>query len=354
MEQVDDAAPGWDAINTALRPIYGDREPKHCGTLVKWMLGGPDPLDGISAYSRTDGVRHWHFVTYGLSELYTKESEDLERSGFGFELTFRLATTLEETDPPMWAMNFLQNLARYVFQTGNVFAPGHHMTLNGPIAVDAQTDITAVVFAADPELPSIDTPHGRVEFVQIVGITHDELESAQSWNSARFTELFQKSNPLLITELGRTSLLRDAELAQRIAEGIERDGSSMGELYVSLARWTLTNGQTRLRLGAMAAAGMKKQLAGRIPHGRPLLLLGASDDADAVISIRPGDEPSLSVAEDGGFLVIQLPANLAREMSETLRAERGEYRWQALPDFVIEVEPSVIKDDEGNVVRVLG
>ena len=55
------------------------------------MLGGPDPLDGISVYDAGD---FWHFVSYGLSELYTKECEDPEYSGYGIELTFKLKNQL--------------------------------------------------------------------------------------------------------------------------------------------------------------------------------------------------------------------------------------------------------------------
>ena len=62
-------APGWDAIDAALREVYGDREPLHYGTDIKYELGGPDPLDGISAYRVEQPSPHWHFVTYGLSEL---------------------------------------------------------------------------------------------------------------------------------------------------------------------------------------------------------------------------------------------------------------------------------------------
>lgn len=32
----------------------------------------------------------WHFVTYGLSELYEKTSDNKEMSGFDMEFTFRL------------------------------------------------------------------------------------------------------------------------------------------------------------------------------------------------------------------------------------------------------------------------
>ncbi|MDI9654077.1 suppressor of fused domain protein, partial [Burkholderia cenocepacia] len=70
--------------------------------LVKWRLGGPDPLDGISVWRRAAPVPHWHFVTYGLSELYAKESDDPAVSGFGFELTMRVADH-RRLDPPAHA-----------------------------------------------------------------------------------------------------------------------------------------------------------------------------------------------------------------------------------------------------------
>src|SRR4051794_18823621 len=70
----DDAAPGWDAIDSRLRQVYKDQAPRHWGTVIKHMLGGPDPIDGISAYECTDGGRlHLHFCTYGYSSLYYDE-----------------------------------------------------------------------------------------------------------------------------------------------------------------------------------------------------------------------------------------------------------------------------------------
>lgn len=54
-----DAAPGWDAIDSRLKEVYGSQEPRHWGTLVTASLGGPDSLDGISAYeSRAGGISH--------------------------------------------------------------------------------------------------------------------------------------------------------------------------------------------------------------------------------------------------------------------------------------------------------
>jgi hypothetical protein len=71
-----DDAPGWDAIDAALLPLYGDREPYHVGTVVPYAAGGPDPIHGISAYHNAEPGPHWHFVTYGFSELWAKELTD--------------------------------------------------------------------------------------------------------------------------------------------------------------------------------------------------------------------------------------------------------------------------------------
>src|SRR5688500_13142342 len=111
-DDIDSAneAPGWDAIDQALRPLYGDREPYHVGCVVPYSLGGPDPIHGISAYKNVEPVAYWHFVTYGFSELWGKESTDPETSGYGFELTFRLARRDGDEKPPNWSLNFLQNL----------------------------------------------------------------------------------------------------------------------------------------------------------------------------------------------------------------------------------------------------
>lgn len=60
-EEFDAAEPiGWNAIDAALAPIYGDREPKHYGTILPAMLGGNDPLQGISVYKNLSPQPHYH------------------------------------------------------------------------------------------------------------------------------------------------------------------------------------------------------------------------------------------------------------------------------------------------------
>ncbi len=223
-------APGWDAIDAALRRIYGDVEPYHVGTVIPYAFGGPDPIHGISAYNNSKSVPHWHFITYGFSELWAKDSDDPDVSGFGFELTVRPVREAKDLKPPNWAFNFLQNLGRYVFETGNRFGVGHTLPLNGPIELGSSTLIHAVSFALDPQLPPISTPNGRVDFLQIVGLTLDELDAISSWCAEAFLELRRRDDPLLLTDLRRASWLQDVNFATEVARRTKEEGSSCGWL----------------------------------------------------------------------------------------------------------------------------
>jgi len=171
------------------------------------MLGGPDPIDGIRAYQCTDGeVDHLHFVTYGYTTLYyDEEAVGKEYSRFGFEMTFRLASRLPPAEDPIWVCNLLQNLARYVFECGKWFEQYHWIPANGPIRANYQTEIVALAFLNDPTLEAVDSPHGRVEFIQAFGITQSELDSFKDTKhtAAAVIERYRKTNPLLVTDLSR-------------------------------------------------------------------------------------------------------------------------------------------------------
>ncbi len=104
---------GFDAVSRALERLYSGQEGIFYRTVIPYALGGKDPLDGIEVWKSEHGVPHWHYVTYGFTELYEKESDISQESGYGFELTFRLKRGAEE-QPPAWPVNLLQNLALYV------------------------------------------------------------------------------------------------------------------------------------------------------------------------------------------------------------------------------------------------
>ncbi|MFG1998023.1 suppressor of fused domain protein [Spirillospora sp. NPDC048911] len=339
-----DESPGWAAIDGALAGLYGDTEPYHWGTLHKWVLGGPDPLDGISVYARDEPVPHWHFVSYGMTELYEKQSENPEESGWGFEFTFRLARDPGETEPPVWAANLLQNLGRYVFNSGNWFASGHHMNVNGPIAADRDDSaIRAIAFVLDPELGEIATPHGSVQFLQVVGLASEEYEAAQRWRTESLLEVLSPRMPLYVTDIDRGSLLDDPELAATVAAGVERDGSSVGVLYVTTAHWEVDSGTTTLRVGALQAPSIAEALRGRLAHGNDLILKAD----DTMLRFAPGD--TFSVEEDGPeSLVVEVPLTALDDLTAALRPEAGSRPVAALPGLVVEVVPTAMRDEYGN------
>jgi len=344
--------PGWSAIDSALTPVYGDGEPPfHYGTVYPHSLGGPDPIDGISVYRSNAFADHWHFVTYGFSELYAKENDDPDVSGFGFELTFRVARGGEESPPP-WAINFLQNLGRYVFKSGNRFSIGDHMNANSPLKADETTSaIRAFICVPDPQLPeSIDTPNGRVDFVQVFGITLNELEAVKRWSSTSFAELAAQHVPGLVTSLDRKSLLNDRAFAAAVEAGIARDGSTTGVIYGSKVDWKIDRGLFRkpslvITLSATAAAELVAILPGRIGHGREFILGGEEKG----ITFTPGD--AMSHAHDDSLLTLTITAAQATRIAETVKPLRGKYEVDGIR-FVI--EPSAIRDQDGTIREWVG
>ena len=176
-ENTDDSTPGWHAIDAEFNRLYPDQpNPLHYGTVIKYMLGGPDPLDGISVYDAGD---FWHFVSYGLSELYTKESDDPEYSGYGIELTFKLKKSNNDEEEIKNGCGLLQYVARYIFQTGKVVLPEEYIYTKQTVGIDAQqkSNLTGFLTAADDLAKPLDTPHGKVEFVTLIGATDAELRN---------------------------------------------------------------------------------------------------------------------------------------------------------------------------------
>ncbi|MGG4033209.1 suppressor of fused domain protein [Paenibacillus cisolokensis] len=347
-------AAGWDAIERAMSKIYGDQEPKHYGTLIPYMLGGRDPLDGISAYKAERPYPHWHFVTFGFSELYDKESDDPERSGYGFELTFRLARGETEEEPPAWAMNLLQNMGRYVFKSGNVFRNGDYLDANGPICLGADTKLTALAFVRDPELPALDTPNGQVEFLQMVGITGCELEAMQTWNTLGMLNVCEEHMPRYITDLSRDSFMRVPAVAEAVQRGMERDGSSTGFLYVDQLGWEpakrrlLGKTPAALRLGAKQAGIVGKLLAGRILKGKSLSMTGP----DVRVVFEPGEKPGFEQGQNE--VRIKLDEASATELSRKLQPKEGVIELSAFKGMVVQIVKTYMKDPNGNIVAVIG
>lgn len=186
---------GWDAIIAEFERVYtGQDDPKHYGTLIPWRLGGPNPLDGTSVY---DGGDYWHFVTFGLTELYDKESKDKEYSGYGMEFTFKLkkgcyAPENEEEEFRCICSN-LDNIAKLTFNKGELFLPNEYVYTGQTEGIDRfQTSkLTGFITVTDPSVNTLDTPNGKVEFVEFIGVTDSELKAIMD-KKIRVHELYEK------------------------------------------------------------------------------------------------------------------------------------------------------------------
>ncbi len=175
-------ATGWDSISNVFDEIYpNQKNPKHYGTLIKWSLGGKDPLDGISVY---DGGDYWHFITYGLSELYEKKSENKEISGYGMEFTFKLKKDNyeNEEDEIMGICGILQSIARMTFTEGEIFKPYEYLYTGQKEGMDTKmkSNITGFITVPETKIQEIETPNGKVIFVELIGVTDNELKKVMN------------------------------------------------------------------------------------------------------------------------------------------------------------------------------
>ncbi|GAA0120967.1 MAG: suppressor of fused domain protein [Clostridium argentinense] len=183
---------GWRAIEDVCLKMYpGQNNPKHYGTIIPWSLGGNDPLDGISIY---DGGEYYHFVTFGLSELYEKESKNKEYSGYGFELTVKLKKDgLEDEEAGIRGMcGILQAIAKITYNNDEIFQPDEYIYTGQTTGMDpsGKSLITGFITHLD-KLGEIETPNGKVQFVELIGATDAELKAIID-KKLRVKELFER------------------------------------------------------------------------------------------------------------------------------------------------------------------
>ncbi|MBQ7838981.1 MAG: suppressor of fused domain protein [Lachnospiraceae bacterium] len=174
-------APGWDAISRAFEKRYpGQTRPAHFGTYASFKSKEAGPLDGISVYN---GGEYLHFVTYGLSELYEKQNGNPGRSGYGFELTLKLKKAgLENMVLEVRHMcSLLQMVSGITVNNGHQFFPGQYLAISQQKGYDVmgKSALTGFVTKED-ELGTIESPFGKVQLIQLVGITTAEMESLKN------------------------------------------------------------------------------------------------------------------------------------------------------------------------------
>jgi suppressor of fused-like protein len=284
--------------------------------------GAAAPLAEVAA-SRVEGPPpHWHLVTYGLSELDAKESDRAEVSGWGFELTLRLVWG---DDTPDWAVDLLTSLAAYVWETGHPFAPGHHLDLAGPLQLGSRTDLRAGLVVRDRPLGTLEGPYGSVEFLQLVGLTADELELCRAWSTRGVVGMLATGNPLLVTDLARRSILADPGVAAEIERRRRAEGSGLTELRVASLRWHRRRGRTVVEMGPGTAAALgpalRRELVGA---GATFAVVGDTTRLRFAVA----DEPGLQVDADGP--VVEVPLGAVEDLAALFDGRSGRGR---LPDW---------------------
>ncbi|WP_347254153.1 suppressor of fused domain protein [Leminorella grimontii] len=206
VEEDESWAPGWDEIDLGFSQIYGEQNPDHYGTEMtsRATFGGDQYLDGYSLFASPKGYRH--IVTYGMSQLYAdEEALGGEFSKWGYEMTIKLPA--KEARECEWALNMLSNLARYTFTSKRYFEPYQYIGGSGEsIHIGEPSKITALLVVPDTEIAPRDSLYGRLEFLQLVGITEVEFQQVKETPEKvhQLIENMKQDNPDLITDMGRT------------------------------------------------------------------------------------------------------------------------------------------------------
>ncbi|MDO4292793.1 MAG: suppressor of fused domain protein [Eubacteriales bacterium] len=174
-------APGWAAVADCFGKKYpNQKNPAHFGCYASFKPGEPGPLDGISVYNGGD---YFHFVTYGLSELYEKQNGNPERSGYGFELTLKLKKEgLENPALEVRHMcSLLQMIAGITVNNGHQFLPGQFLAMGQNRGLDAAGKSGLMGFITkEDEIGTVNSPFGKVQLIQLVGIKGDEIEQIKN------------------------------------------------------------------------------------------------------------------------------------------------------------------------------
>ena len=193
---------GMDAIENEVKRIHPLWEnARYYTPKIAWESGGREPLEKISIHKEED---YFHFITYGLTELHDKESKDQTKSGFGTELTLKLKrgeykNQSEERKELLYITLLLENFAKYIIQENSIVKPyedtylvkGSSLRKNIGIDIAGTSNIVAFITVPDKDLQSLDTPYGRVDFIEFIGITKKELQAIRNGKITE-KELYEK------------------------------------------------------------------------------------------------------------------------------------------------------------------
>ena len=219
-------------------------------------------------------------------------------------------------------------------------------TPTGPTALETDPRPPAMGLRTDPELGELNTPSGHMSFLQVVGITEDEMDAMMCWDGKKFLHALSERLPLCVTDLSRTSMMDNATFHKVWQEGMEQDGSSTGFLYMDELGVRLESGHVSLRLGAGHIQVLLRMLQARVGKGRSLLLQGS----EHAVLFQPGQQAAVGMEDSTTTLT--LPENTLRELQTIVRPHAGAYPLTSFP-MAVELVPTKITDCNGNIIKVV-
>ena len=323
----------WGFLGRAAKPTGGDYLLAHLEDIagkppvqVHGELTFTDEI-AVLVYRLEEPVPHYLFVTYGLSG--TRSSAPV--AGTQGELTLRTPT---EGAPERWPVDRLRRLARYRRASGNPIEPGHYMDVRAPVCEGAS--LSGFIFVADPIVPLLSAPTGRVRFIDAVPVTADELDAALRWDPLKFAGLLGETLPLGIGPHDRASLLDDASFARTLSSLTDRDGSSVAAVASS---YFAVDASGRIDLTTHAAAHLLRAMTWRLGYERPFAVVG--DDAWA--RFVPADSPAVAYGDDpdsGPHLSVSVDRALRHEFLAVLDNAPGAYRLTTAPLAIHVIDPA--------------
>jgi suppressor of fused len=311
----------WGKVLVAeLERRYPGRATRHWPAEVSWEQGGTSPFDDVVGIDVAEPVPHWAYIGVGLGEL-------------GFEPTLRVRREATEAEPPEWPVEVLRNLGRYVLGTGNVIRPRDWMPLHKPMTWDVPTELTALVFTHDADLGPVDNDGIEVRFVQVVGVTDDELEAIKAWDVDRTLDLWRPRLPHLVVDPGRRSLLvSDTELAAAMADGARTEGSGSSAVWLSRLHWSVDDeGALRVVIGLDEVDDVAQAFRRRLPFGRELLV------ADGQLSVLFQATDAVSIVAGEARATVGLTPEAVAWLVAALRPLPATLRPGMAPGLTIEL-----------------
>lgn len=189
-----------ECIKKKYNEIYLGKSKKIYNTIRKRNEGGAF-LDEFEVY---DVGEFWHYISFGMTELYEKESSNNDFSGWGYEYSFKLKKGIE-SEPPLWVITPLQKLARYVFNQSMPFGEAHYINFGKPIEFDLNKNLNSFIFSFDPIVGVIHTPTGSLNMLEIFCISQKDIDYCFSDENAscKLVDVIRKVNPEFINDFSK-------------------------------------------------------------------------------------------------------------------------------------------------------